>query len=80
MMMSYPAQAMSHRAGAADSEAESATYSLLALLNGVNAPSVAAGHGGPALENLGGAKTLRQRIAGIITEDPDLNRWFTDHV
>ena len=66
---------MTHHAAATDSDADSATYRLLAALHGDDSPRAAsAGNGGPSLKGCGGATTTKQRIADIIAEDPELNR------
>ncbi|KAK9789368.1 hypothetical protein WJX73_004814 [Symbiochloris irregularis] len=73
--LSHTAQAMTHRAAAADSDAEAATFHLLAYLYGDEDPRVAsAGFGGSALPGCGKATTLKQRMADIIASDPALNR------
>ena len=74
-MTHYPAQAMSHHTAALEAEAEAATYDLIAALCGDDDVRATSGHGGPKLEACGGATTVKQQIANIIAEDPELNRW-----
>ena len=73
--LSHTAQAMTHRAAAADSDSEAATFHLLAHLYGDADPRAAsAGFGGSAPPDCGKATTVKQRMADIIATDPALNR------
>ena len=73
--LAHTGQAMTHQAAADDADAEAATFHLMAALHGDDDTRAAsAGHGGPELGACGGAVTVKQRIATIIAEDPQLNR------
>lgn len=63
-----------HTAQAMNSEAEAATFELIALLHGDDPARLAAGSGGSQLPACGKAITVRQRIADIIAGDSELNR------
>lgn len=59
---------------AADSDAEAATWRLLAVLHGIPEMSFPGGLGGPRVEKVGDARHTQQRAAGLIERDAALNR------